>query len=308
MAPYRGSQRQSAASARCRATWRRRWRSSCRATSRHGRGWSHRRWLRVGRVAHVDLERTDKHDAPPPPFTEAALLNALNHHLGERIGVAAVRRVPDSFHARYSASMRTYVYQIRCPAAAEAAGDEVRRVDTCKSLLRRGWLSPLDSHRVLAVSAPLDAAAVNAAAAVLLGEHDFVVPAGVVRREVAGARSRRAQRARGGADRARGAQSECQRHLAIRVRAKSFLQNQVRYLVATLLRAGQGQITADGVAQLLAARDNRRAPTLAPAHGLFLARVEYPEASYRQPRAPPPAADEDDSDAEGPPAKRQAVT
>ena len=104
-------------------------------------------------------------------------------------------------------------------------------------------------------------------------------------------------------------QSECQRHLAIRVRAKSFLQNQVRYLVATLLQAGQGQITADGVAQLLAARDNRRAPTLAPAHGLFLARVEYPEASFATTTAPPAPADEDDSDdAEGPPAKRQAVT
>ena len=104
-------------------------------------------------------------------------------------------------------------------------------------------------------------------------------------------------------------QSECQRHLAIRVRAKSFLQNQVRYLVATLLQAGQGQITADGVAQLLAARDNRRAPTLAPAHGLYLARVEYPEASFVATTAPPPPeADEDDSDDEGPPAKRQAVT
>ena len=62
------------------------------------------------------------------------------------------------------------------------------------------------------------------------------------------------------------------------------------------------------VAQLLAARDNRRAPTLAPAHGLYLARVEYPESSFAT-TAPPPAADEDDSDdAEGPPAKRQAVT
>ena len=80
-----------------------------------------------GAVAHVDLERTDKHGAPLPPFTEAALLNALNHHLGERIGVASVRCVPASFHARYSASMRTYVYQIRCAAAdAEAPGEEVR--------------------------------------------------------------------------------------------------------------------------------------------------------------------------------------
>ena len=81
----------------------------------------------------------------------------------------------------------------------------------------------------------------------------------------------------------------------------------MRYLVATLLQAGS-QITADGVAQLLAARDNRRAPTLAPAHGLFLAR-RLPESSYASTAPPPPAADEDDSDdAEGPPAKRQAVT
>ena len=265
-----------------------------------------------GAVAHVDLERTDKHGAPLPPFTEAALLNALNHHLGERIGVASVRCVPASFHARYSASMRTYVYQIRCAAAdAEAAGEEVRRVDACRSLLRRGWLSPLDSHRVFVVDAPLDVAAMRAASAVLLGTHDFTS----FRAASCGAKSpvrdlvelsvlEEAPTALAAL------QSECQRHLAIRVRAKSFLQNQVRYLVATLLQAGQGQITADGVAQLLAARDNRRAPTLAPAHGLYLARVEYPEASYVASTAPPPpAADEDDSDdAEGPPAKRQAVT
>ena len=205
--------------------------------------------------------------------------------------------------------MRTYVYQIRCAAAdAEAAGEEVRRVDACRSLLRRGWLSPLDSHRVFVVDAPLDVAAMRAAAAVLLGTHDFTS----LRAASCGAKSpvrdlvelsvlEEAPTALAAL------QSECQRHLAIRVRAKSFLQNQVRYLVATLLQAGQGQITADGVAQLLAARDNRRAPTLAPAHGLFLARVDYPESSYASTAPPPPAADEDDSDnaegAVGPPAE-----
>ena len=43
----------------------------------------------LSNVAHVDIERTDKHGAPMAPMEEKALLNALNHHLGERIGVAS---------------------------------------------------------------------------------------------------------------------------------------------------------------------------------------------------------------------------
>ena len=60
----------------------------------------------------------------------------------------------------------------------------------------------------------------------------------------------------------------------------------MRYLVATLLEAGRGRLDAAQVRELLEGRDNGRVPQPpAAAHGLYLARVEYPDSAYLQERA-----------------------
>ena len=59
--------------------------------------------------------------------------------------------------------------------------------------------------------------------------------------------------------------------------ARSFLHNQVRALVGTLKRVGEGAMTAEDVAAALAACDRRSAGPTAPAHGLYLAAVDYPD-------------------------------
>ncbi|TDW98995.1 tRNA pseudouridine synthase A [Dinghuibacter silviterrae] len=61
------------------------------------------------------------------------------------------------------------------------------------------------------------------------------------------------------------------------VRANRFLRGMVRGLVATMLQVGRGKLSVDGFREVILAADPRRADFTAPGHGLFLARVRYPE-------------------------------
>jgi tRNA pseudouridine38-40 synthase len=65
--------------------------------------------------------------------------------------------------------------------------------------------------------------------------------------------------------------------IVIRTSARSFLHNQVRSMVGTLKLVGEGKWQPDSVADALAARDRKRCGTVAPASGLYLDRVDYPE-------------------------------
>jgi tRNA pseudouridine38-40 synthase len=61
----------------------------------------------------------------------------------------------------------------------------------------------------------------------------------------------------------------------VRARARSFLHNQVRAMVGTLKRVGEGRMSVAEVAAALAARDRSAAGPTAPACGLYLAAVDY---------------------------------
>jgi tRNA pseudouridine38-40 synthase len=65
--------------------------------------------------------------------------------------------------------------------------------------------------------------------------------------------------------------------IVIRASARSFLHNQVRSMVGTLKLVGEGKWQPNDVAEALAARDRTRCGTVAPACGLYLERVDYPE-------------------------------
>uniref|UniRef100_A0A7S0JAS7 tRNA pseudouridine synthase n=1 Tax=Calcidiscus leptoporus TaxID=127549 RepID=A0A7S0JAS7_9EUKA len=216
----------------------------------------------LGNVVHTDLVRADKSGRTQLPFGEAALLGALNYFLGERIGVVGVRRVPPSFHARHSAVRRTYVYQLRCLCtltAPSAAG--VLRSESCQSLLRRGWVSSLDAHRVLCVPHPLDVDAMRAAAHLLLGVHNFSAfrsvrcSANSPMRELL--KLEVIEEPRSALDEF---VDECPRRLSICVCSRSFLHNQVRFLVATVLEVGLGRRDLSWVETLLQASDLRHSP------------------------------------------------
>lgn len=265
-----------------------------------------------GASVHVDLVRGRQGEPPPPPFTEAEVLNALNHSLrSARVGVVAARRVPRSYHAQLSACMRTYVYSIRSGAPAAAGAGHALRSDSCPSLCQRGWISALDAHRALCLAEHLDVGAMRAAAAELEGLRDFS--------------SVRAPKCTGGSpvrrlvelsvvveqpDALGELSVECPVRISVRARSRAFLKNQVRLMVAVLLEAGRGRMTADDVRALMDARDARRCPPAAAAHGLYLARVAYPPEAfaggerlfrYRDPDAGAAcgAGSESDGDCEG---------
>lgn len=193
-----------------------------------------------GQVAHADL---------PAPAWEAhadAVLRRLSRALPPDLRVRSVAVAPDGFDARFSALWRRYAYRI---SDDPATADPLRRFDTL-------W-----NQR------PLDLAAMNEAAALLLGEHDF---AAFCRKRV-GATTVRALRRLSWERDADGAAVGC-------VVADAFCHNMVRALVGALLPVGEGSRPASWPAEVLAAAVRDPAVRVVPPHGLSLEEVRYPPA------------------------------
>ncbi len=169
--------------------------------------------------------------------------DAMNFYLRPQpIAVLQAEKVSDDFNARFSATQRHYVYRI---------------------VNRRPDLA-LDLGRVWRVGRPLDLDAMRAAAQQLIGKHDFTT-----------FRS-----------------TECQSkspvktldridietegwNVNVRVSARSFLHNQVRSMVGSLVHVGEGKWSVDDISRVLAARDRTQCGQVAPAEGLYLVRVDY---------------------------------
>ncbi|MBX6327215.1 MAG: tRNA pseudouridine(38-40) synthase TruA [Pseudolabrys sp.] len=169
--------------------------------------------------------------------------DALNAHLRPHpIAVLAAERAAENFDARRSAVRRHYLYRI---------------------VNRRPDLT-LDIGRAWRVPRPLDAAAMHAAAQRLVGRHDFTT-----------FRS-----------------SDCQAKSPIKTldalvvaregdvvtilaSARSFLHNQVRSMVGSLVLIGEGKWNADDLSRALEARNRAACGPVAPPEGLYLMRVDY---------------------------------
>jgi tRNA pseudouridine38-40 synthase len=197
----------------------------------------------TGQVAHVDLGR----DWDPYRLREA-----LNAHLRpDPVAVVAAARVAESFHARFQAVERSYLFRL---------------------ITRR---APLTHDRGLAWRVPhrLDLAAMRAGAAHLLGRHDFTT----FRSSICQART--AERTLDAAE-LEERDYPGGRELRFRFRARSFLHNQVRSMVGTLERVGAGAWPPERVAEALAARDRAASGPVCPPDGLYLVAVRYPEDPF----------------------------
>lgn len=199
----------------------------------HGSGRTDAGVHALGQVANVKLSR---------PFDPSELLRELNRYLPADIGVIAVEPAPERFHARLNAHSKTYRYRIW--------NSEIPNV------LERSYLYPLPE--------PLDVAAMERAAADLVGTHDF--------RSFCGLKRFKKSTIRTITDIIITQHSS---EVRLEFTGDGFLMRMVRILAGTLVEVGLGQRAADAMPAVLAAQDRAAAGPALPAQGLALMRVEY---------------------------------
>ncbi|RZU78210.1 tRNA pseudouridine38-40 synthase [Micromonospora kangleipakensis] len=192
----------------------------------------------TGQVCHLDL--------PTEVWLEheGRLLRRLARLLPGDVRVRAMTEVPADFDARFSATFRRYEYRV---TDAPWGAEPLRRRDT------------------LAWPKPLDLAALNTAAAGLVGEHDF---AAYCRRKENATTLREVTRLDWRRD--------PDGILVATVQADAFCQAMVRSLVGAMLVAGDGRRPVEWPASLLTRRERSSEVTVAAAHGLTLVAVGYP--------------------------------
>ncbi|HSR76848.1 MAG TPA: tRNA pseudouridine(38-40) synthase TruA [Xanthobacteraceae bacterium] len=189
----------------------------------------------LGQVAHVDLAK----DADPETVRDA-----LNAHLRPHpIAILEAEIIAQDFDARFSATRRHYLYRI---------------------VNRRADLA-LERNRAWRIARPLDARAMQVAARLLVGRHDFTT----FRAAECQSKSPLNTLERLDVERAGD-------ELRVAAVARSFLHHQVRSMVGSLALVGEGKWQPDDVARALAARDRSACGPVAPPDGLYLVRVDYP--------------------------------
>ena len=198
-------------------------------------------------AAHVDL---------PAGLTPEVVRRAVNARLPAEVRVRAVALVPDDLHARFSAIAKTYRYTWLVSRAGH----------------------PLLSRTTCLVPPRLDLAAMRRAAAYLEGRHDFAAfqssgtPVSSTERTMLGVDLC----VRSGDDLTVSLLDD-ERLVELEVTGDGFLRHMMRALAGTLLDVGQGRRAPDDVRRLLAGAPRAEAGPNAPAHGLTLVRVMYPD-------------------------------
>ena len=182
-------------------------------------------------------------------FRPRQVRDALNYHMKPHpVVVVRAAPAPEGWNPRFSAVQRSYRYVILNRRARPAL------------LLGQAW------H----VATPLHAEAMHAAAQSLLGKHDFTSF------RAAACQAKSPVRTLERLDASREGDV-----ITIIAEARSFLHHQVRNLVGTLRLVGEGRWSAERVAAVLQARDRSAAGPTAPAEGLCLMRVVYPQDPFR---------------------------
>ncbi|MBV8246126.1 MAG: tRNA pseudouridine(38-40) synthase TruA, partial [Candidatus Eremiobacteraeota bacterium] len=189
-------------------------------------------------------------------FPIERLTLALNASLPDDLTVREAANVAERFSARFSALERTYVYLVWNHAVPSA----------------------LLARYAYHVYGALDLDRMAEAAHGLIGEHDFRSFCGMLPESGPTIRTVRAITMRRSGD-----------LVVLLLRADGFLHRMVRNIVGTVLEIGNGRRDVASIGPTLAARSRTEAGHTAPAHGLYLAGVTYPD--YDSFKAPPPAYD-----------------
>ena len=188
----------------------------------------------TGQVIHMDLEQD---------WRPAVVRDALNAYLmPQPISILEAEKVADDFHARFSATGRRYLYRI----------------------LNRRSPPAIDQGRVWHVRRPINVEAMNEAAQVLVGHHDFTTFRDMQCQSKSPLKT---------LDVARVWREGQEVHLVFE--ARSFLHRQVRSMAGSLCQVGIGRWTAADIKARLEARDRQACGPVAPADGLYLTGVGY---------------------------------
>jgi tRNA pseudouridine38-40 synthase len=189
----------------------------------------------------------------PEKWSASALRRSMNAILPDDVWIAAAFEMRDEFHPRYSAVARSYSYFV---GTDDLASSPFRRTHELV------WRKPLDVDRLQDAAQPLLGGSCFRAFAVKgtapeKDDHRCTVSNATWRQREGG--------------------------LVFDITADRFLHHMVRFLVGTMLEIGEGRREVSVMRELLAQEDNSEVSPPAPAHALFLERVEYPPDLYLRP-------------------------
>ena len=179
------------------------------------------------------------------PIDPADVMKALNTYLPEDIAVTSCKTADSRFHARLNAVGKIYRYAVR--------------TGEVKDVFRRRYQWHLGKR--------LDITAMRQAADMLTGTHDFTSFATSTSSKHSAVRTVR-----------RIEIMEKDGVVTLEYEGSGFLYNMVRIMTGTLCEIGMGQRTAGEIPGIISARNRERAGMTAPAQGLTLVRVLYPDA------------------------------
>lgn len=173
------------------------------------------------------------------------VMGYLNRYLPDDVSVRRIEKAPERFHSRLNAVRKRYRYQIETGLK--------------KDVFQRGFYYGLGRE--------LDLKAMEQAAALLIGTHDFKSFCGNKKMKKSTVRTLESIEIKRIGD----------TKVHILFTGNGFLQQMVRILAGTLIEVGEGKRRPGDVSRILAARDRQEAGFTAPPEGLFLETVEYGE-------------------------------
>ena len=194
----------------------------------------------LGQVAHINLPKNHRLTTRHPFY----IISAFNSYLRKsNIRVVSTKQVKSEFNARFSATKRYYKYRILCRAAPP--GIEKGKVWHSRKKLNIRLMEEGTKH--------------------LIGKHDFTSFRTVNCQAKSPIRT---------LDKI--SISSIGDEIIINVSAKSFLHSQVRIIVGTIYKVGDETLGPKNIKKILEGKDRNLAGSTAPAEGLYLEKVEYP--------------------------------
>ena len=169
--------------------------------------------------------------------------DGLNQYLRPLpIAILKAEEVDETFHARFSAILRHYEYLI---------------------INRRSPLT-LNKHQAWGVFKEININYIKEATSFFLGQHDFSAFRSIDCQSSSSIKTIQSCSVK-----------KNDEYISINVSAKSFLHSQVRIMTGTLVEVGKGKIKPSDVKEIIKSKDRSKAGVTAPAHGLYLVKVEY---------------------------------